>query len=357
MSLATTVTLTLLAGFLVGITLLPLLPSDIWWVRCWEFPRVQIAVLSLAVAIAVLVLKSPGGTAGKLLSGALLVATAYHVARILPYTPLAPTQVAAARAGGTDAHPRIAVMMSNVLMHNRQAEKLLALVEQHQPDVLLAVETDSWWQDALTPLTESLPHQVAVPQDDTYGMLLFSRHPLTSTTVEYLVSSHIPSIHTTIGIPGSPPVRFHAVHPEPPAPSEADDTTERDAELLIVGRRAAEEQTPVIVAGDLNDVAWSPTTTLFQKTSHLLDPRRGRGLYSSFHAGYPFLRWPLDHLFHSDHFSLVSIQRLPPIGSDHFPILVELAFEPGTPPDEEPPSLTPEEEAQATEKIEAADPR
>ena len=82
---------------------------------------------------------------------------------------------------------------------------------------------------------------------------------------------------------------------------------------------------PVVVAGDMNDVAWSRTTKLFQKISELLDPRVGRGLYSSFHAEYPFLRWPLDHVFHSGELALVKMERLGYVGSDHFPILVELA--------------------------------
>ena len=40
------------------------------------------------------------------------------------------------------------------------------------------------------------------------------------------------------------------------------------------------------------------------------------------------MRWPLDHLFHSDHFTLKAIQRLPSIGSDHFPLLTRLTFTP-----------------------------
>jgi hypothetical protein len=39
-----------------------------------------------------------------------------------------------------------------------------------------------------------------------------------------------------------------------------------------------------------------------------------------------YLRLPLDHLFHSEHFALVGIKRLPAFGSDHFPILVEIAY-------------------------------
>jgi hypothetical protein len=35
-------------------------------------------------------------------------------------------------------------------------------------------------------------------------------------------------------------------------------------------------------------------------------------------------RWSLDHVFHSTDFALVHMERLPHVGSDHFPVYVVL---------------------------------
>jgi endonuclease/exonuclease/phosphatase (EEP) superfamily protein YafD len=94
----------------------------------------------------------------------------------------------------------------------------------------------------------------------------------------------------------------------------------------VVGKEISKQSGPVIVAGDLNDVAWSPTTRHFKKISGLLDPREGRGFFNTFHAHYPLVKWPLDHVFHSKHFSLVRIERLSDIGSDHYPLFTQLAL-------------------------------
>ncbi len=124
-----------------------------------------------------------------------------------------------------------------------------------------------------------------------------------------------------------------------------------NAELLIVGREVNRRDRPTIIAGDFNDVAWSHTTTLFQKTSGLLDPRVGRGMYSTFNATHPLLRWPLDHVFHSDHFKLVRMERGPSWGSDHFPIFIELKLESGAQAEQEEPDTSPAEGEQVDQKI------
>ena len=93
--------------------------------------------------------------------------------------------------------------------------------------------------------------------------------------MKYLVEKDIPSIHATIVLPSGQAIRLFCLHPTPPVPQENPRSTEQDKEILLVGKLAKASRLPVIVAGDLNDVAWSYTTELFQKVSGLLDPGRG----------------------------------------------------------------------------------
>lgn len=99
---------------------------------------------------------------------------------------------------------------------------------------------------------------------------------LSDAEIQYLVDKEIPSIHMIVHMPEGQRIRLHCLHPVPPSPTESDESTDRDSELLMVGKSVADSELPVILAGELNDVAWSATTRLFMKISGLLDPRRGR---------------------------------------------------------------------------------
>lgn len=312
----------ILTIIMLGVTLAPLLPSNHWLCRVWEFPRVQIAVITICLSVASLyVFPSILQIVLVITNG---VVSIYQLVWIVPYTRLYPIQVP--KAAATSHGQSIKIMTSNVLMPNHSAEKLIQLISLHQPDVVVTLETDSWWQDALKPIHADYPHRVNRPLDNLYGMHLYSKYVLEDVQVRDLIEDGIPSIHCYLLLNGDFKVKGHFLHPAPPSPTENTTSKPRDRELLLIAKEVANTNDPTIVTGDLNDVAWSPTTRAFRHISGLKDPRIGRGMFNTFHVNYPLMRWPLDHIFHSDHFMLGKIQRMPSIDSDHFPLLSELIY-------------------------------
>ena len=332
------------------LTVLPFLKFGAWWIRIGDFPRLQIAFVCLAMAILLIVFYFSLGAVEIIFIVLLLASAVYQLFRVLPYLPIYPKQVE--KANSSNANTIIKLLIYNVLIENRETAKLLELVKKVNPDVILLAEPDERWMRELAELDRDYPFSVKCPLDNAYGLALFSRLKLENPQLKFIIEDDIPSIHTGVELASGDLINLFCLHPRPPIPPENDRSSERDAELIIVGRMIKATDAPTIIAGDLNDVAWSRTTTLFQKISNLLDPRIGRGLYSSFHAHHWFIRFPLDHVFHSNHFRLAELRRLPNIGSDHFPIYIALSYEQTAELTQEEPEATAEEEQEADEMLE-----
>ncbi len=345
------ITVCALTVIMTFLTLLPLSKNQRWWVRVWDFPRLQMASLCLLFLLTELFILPFGGPIATITVVLTVACMLYQSWWILPYTRLYPFQVNKTPPNG---HSRIKIINSNVLTTNRKADKLLSLIQKNKPDIVVLLETDQWWEDQMSPLEPDYPHSLRCPLDNLYGMHVYSRLPLHDAEIQFLVADDIPSMHFRAELASGEQVVMHCLHPMPPSPTEADESTDRDGELIAVGHTAAKATYPTIVTGDLNDVAWSRTTRLFMKVSGLLDPRRGRGMYNTFHASYPFLRWPLDHVFHSKHFTLIDLHRLEFMGSDHFPIMVELALTPQEGNDQESLEIDEEDIEEAQEKMDTA---
>jgi endonuclease/exonuclease/phosphatase (EEP) superfamily protein YafD len=307
-------------------TALPLIPSDLWFVRIFDFPRLQISFLLITALISAVCFLDKGNPGNWILSGLLVAAIIYQATLIFNYTFLAKKEVL--DSNSLDESNTISLLIYNVYMKNDNYKGFFDNIKSCNPDVILALETNKRWAEEIEKLKEKYPYFVEHPLENTYGMILFSRLELIDPEVKYLIEKNIPSIHSGVKLRSGLIVKLYAVHPKPPVPTETTASTERDAELVLVGKQAKNFDGPTIVAGDLNDVAWSYTTRLFQRISGLLDPRVGRGFYNTYNAKIPLIRWPLDHVFHSDHFKLKKLEILPNFGSDHFPVYVHLSYEP-----------------------------
>ncbi len=242
--------------------------------------------------------------------------------RIFPYTIFHEKESLPTERG----RRAVKVLTFNVRAKNTEYEKTMKLFKKHDPDIIFLVETGKAWEQNLRGLKDKYPYQVLAPQDNTYGMLLYSKLKIKEHEVKFLVDERVPSIHALMEFRKGQEFVLFGVHPRPPRPKEGD-SIESDSELMKIAE-LARKLPHVLVVGDFNDVAWSHTTRLFKRTGELLDPRVGRGLYNSFPTWNPVMRAPLDHFFHSDSFYYSDLTRLPDTGSDHFPLLFSLEFAP-----------------------------
>lgn len=311
------------ALLLIGATLIPIVVSNRWWVRVLIFPQAQFTILLLLLALAMPFLLDMRQGAAKLLLAVVLGSLAYQLNYLLPYTPLWPVEARTAPA--CPPEDRVRVLVLNVREGNEQAEPVLALVREVNPDLFLALETDAYWARSLQPLTSNLPNVVSAPRDSPWGLSLYSRLPLVSPEVRYLVEGYVPSLKTGVRLPSGATVDFYGLHPKPPLMHSS---ARGDAEVMRAAREIRESGNAAIVAGDLNDVPWSYATQHMLKVSGMVNPRVGRAFDATFKAGNPLMRWPLDHVYVTPDFGIIEFEPLRDVGADHFPLLADLCHAP-----------------------------
>lgn len=312
-----------LSILLVISLLIPLIRSQYWIVKALEYPMLQQLGITVFLLVTGLIIFQNPPLIIIILLILLIVGFIYQIYKILPYTSAFHPEMKS-NTENTGSIP-ISIYVSNVYQYNTQYQKTLDQIRKYKPDFIVLLETNKKWADQLNSLRSEY-YSIEQPQENTYGMLFYSKYKIEEQDVHFLIKNDIPSIEAIIHLGNEKKIKFWIIHPEPPFPGESDDTEKKDKELIQVAGKIRNENLPAIVAGDLNDVAWSKTTLLFKKLSNMIDPRIGRGFYNTFHAKNPFIRFPLDHIFFSTEFKLVKLERGTNTGSDHFPLFIQTSF-------------------------------
>jgi endonuclease/exonuclease/phosphatase (EEP) superfamily protein YafD len=307
----------ILLSILALVSLLPFIPNQHWMFRVWEFGRIQVLVLQIALLLAGLFLISEKTYTYWSTAFLLILLAANNVRVLLPYTTLFKTPAPNPTQKHSDS---VSVLSVNVYQFNTQYQRMIDTIRKVNPDILLTMESNQAWEDALVVLEKDYPYTKKIALENTYGMHFYSKLIASDIKAHYFVADDMPSIEAALETPDKTKFTFFGVHPAPPSPTEESNSKERDGELLSVAKRVKEINTPVLVTGDFNNVAWARSSILFRKTSELLDPRIGRGFVSTFHARYKLLRFPIDLFFHSTDVFIEDFRTLPDVGSDHLPL-------------------------------------
>lgn len=307
-----TVLFWLLLAAVLFTTLAPLTNSAQWWVRGWDFPRVHIAAAALATAALGLAITGLPARGAMIV---LICCALYQAYRVMPYTPLAQKELALIPE--TPADQQVSVLAVNVLMENTDHDRLRALIDREDPDVLFLMETDQVWIDALEDQLARYETVLRHPLSNYYGAVFATRLPTTRAEMVFLSDDDTPAVLAQLTAPTGD-FFFVGLHPQPPVPGT--DTEARDAQIKRAAQLADRTILPVVAMGDFNDVAWSWTSERFKRYGDFRDPRVGRGMLPSFDANSWIMRFPIDQLYLTQGVELVSFGRLEHVGSDHFPM-------------------------------------
>ncbi|SEN02890.1 Uncharacterized conserved protein YafD, endonuclease/exonuclease/phosphatase (EEP) superfamily [Chryseobacterium taichungense] len=309
----------ILTVLLLILTILPKIQHSHWIFRVPEFGKIQITVFILLTLLLGFITpdKSPYFWYFQALLFVMLI---HHSVILVKYTPLYPVKKYTQKYQSSE---KLHFISANVYQFNTEYDRFIKLVEKHRPEMFLTMESNGDWEKALRPLEKDYPYQHKVTLENTYGMHFYSKIEIEDSRTHYFVADDIPSIEAHLKTKDGFSFVFFGVHPPPPSPTEEETSKERDGDLLSTAKRVREIKKPVIVVGDFNNVAWSKSSILFRKTSHLIDPRIGRSFVSTFHAKYRLLRFPIDLMFHSEEIFIENLKTLENFGSDHLPVYCE----------------------------------
>ncbi len=204
------------------------------------------------------------------------------------------------------------LLSSNVLIGNPSAARFLAAVESTDPDIIIVVELGANWAKQLEALYKRYPNRAVLPRKDSFGMAIYAKWPF-KTTVHELGDYKLPLLQADFA-------QFTVLAIHPISPVAYTDLKQIDIYLATVGDIASASVKPVIAAGDYNTTLWAAAL------QPIIDSgltRIGRPFNYTWPKPMPPLAIQIDHVFAKGGVT-GDLQVLPPIGSDHFPILARL---------------------------------
>lgn len=285
---------------LAGASLVSLLSPLVWVFDLTNHLRPQLLAASVALGVVAVFLRKCVGLA---LSVAVINGVLFGVPLVQAIGPGAPAA----------DQLTLRILAANVWTGNRAYERLLDLVADTEPDIIVLSEIDRRWVQALEPLHDSYPHRMLHPRSDNFGLAAYATKPFEGM----LVSN--PEIAVPMLVLRFEGMTIINAHPVPPVNARAhamNRTYLQEAVAQLTG-----EARPVILAGDLNTTLWgdamAPILDAGFKTLNRLP------LAYTWPADRPVLAMQIDHVL-ARGISAGRLEVLADIGSDHFPVLADV---------------------------------
>lgn len=284
-----------------------------WWVDLFAQFRAQYVLILAGLAL-LLVLRRhwrAGGIAA--------LAIVANLAVLLPHAETSLVQQPVEKRA-----PTVRCVSLNVLQGNKKYEEVERFLREMKPDVAVFQEVSPPWTDVLRGMADLYPHQFLRGRKDSKGMALLSRQPVKRLVFEEL-PGHAP-IGAVIGeIQGEVPFTILGIHSHKPTSASGAESQRVYFDWLAEKCRAENAHgRPVVLMGDFNSAPWSTAFRQFIARTHLLDTSRGVLFGATWSVNLP-QRLMIDHAFVSPEWRVLERRVGPDVGSDHRPLIVDLA--------------------------------
>lgn len=282
----------------------------VWWLDVLANFRVQFLVVLLAASIAVILSKYRKWGYGLALVAGINLAVVAPLYLGSPGDPVA-------------GAPSIRVMSFNLLSTNDNYREVADYIRANHPDVVLLHEASLPWETAMQ--SANLGYEITVARSDEliFGTLVMTRR--SAGVLSYGFAERDPrAVEVNVTVEGwDAAIAILSSHPL--APTDSERAALRDAQLEFAADWASARTGAYMVAGDLNSTPWSWPFRNLVETGGLRNSQIGFGVQPSFAAtSNPLFRVPIDHLLHSKDLRVRNRWLGPPMGSDHFPLMVDL---------------------------------
>ncbi len=221
--------------------------------------------------------------------------------------------------------PRIRLLVANVLCTNRNYAQLERLIKEERPDIVGLVEVSPEWIEGLHDIRAEYPFRAEVPWG-AFGLALwFRRQPIRVDPPAQSTPGGWPFLHAVFRFEGRDRELWLA---HPSSPLRASRKIRGYPELITLAERVRDASGSRIVAGDFNTSEASPYFGDLLAISGLRDSRRGFGRQPTWPSMIP-LRVAIDHVLVSDDWAVLDRRVGNSIGSDHFPLILDLGVAAG----------------------------
>jgi len=213
------------------------------------------------------------------------------------------------------------VLTFNVHSSNDAYTAVVDYIRRTEPDVVFLHEATRLWEEAIA--ESGLDYQVVPGRNGLiFGTLALVPPGARARSLGFGVEGRR-AVEVVVPLPDGGELSLLGIHPVSPVTARR--AALRASQLAFAADWAADAGGRAVVAGDLNATPWSAAFRRFVADSGLVSTQRGFGLQATFPAdANPLARIPIDHVFVTPDVAVADRRLGPALGSDHFPVLVDL---------------------------------